>query len=163
MQRPGGYSATQIALHWIVALLVFGQYVFNEGISRAWNAHRAGETVSFDPLVAAHVAGGGLILVCVVWRLTLRLRRGAPSPHANEPVGLVRVSGIAHWAFYAVLAAMSVTGPAAWFGDVASAARAHNVLKLILLALVALHVLAVPFHLIVLKTDVMRRMLRPAP
>jgi hypothetical protein len=99
IQRPGGYSATQIALHWIVALLVLGQYVFKERISLTWGAHRAGEAVSFDPLVAAHVAGGGLILVLVVWRLTLRLGRGTPSPHANEPVSLVRVSEIAHWAF----------------------------------------------------------------
>ena len=41
------------------------------------------------------------------------------------------------------------------------AAQAHNILKVALLALIALHVLAVPFHRIVLKNNVMLRMIRP--
>jgi cytochrome b561 len=48
-----------------------------------------------------------------------------------------------------------------WFGDIAAAAQAHNVLKIVLLAMIALHVLAVPFHKIVLKNNVMQRMVRP--
>lgn len=159
---PQGYSATQIALHWAVAVLVAGQYIFKDAISGAWDAIRAGETFAFDPLILAHVAGGALILAFVVWRLVLRLRRGVPAVPENEPAPLKTLSQIAHWAFYAVLAAMSVTGSLAWFGDVTQAAQAHNVLKVVLLALIALHVLAVPFHRLVLKNNVMRRMIRPS-
>jgi len=36
------------------------------------------------------------------------------------------------------------------------------VLKVVLLALIVLHVLAVPFHRLVLKNNVMRRMIRPS-
>lgn len=159
---PQGYSATQIALHWAVAVLVAGQYIFKDAISGAWDAIRAGETYRFDPLILAHVAGGALILAFVGWRLVLRLRRGAPPPPENEPAPLKTLSHIAHWAFYAVLAAMSVTGLLAWFADVTPAAQAHNVLKVVLLVLIALHVLAVPFHRLVLKNNVMQRMIRPA-
>jgi len=159
---PQGYSATQIALHWAVAGLVAAQYVFKDAISGAWAAIRQGQTFAFDPLILAHVAGGGLILAFVAWRFVLRLRRGAPPPPENEPGILKTLSHVAHWAFYAVLAAMSVTGLLAWFADLAPAAQAHNVLKVVLLALVALHVLAVPFHRLVLKNNVMRRMIRPA-
>lgn len=162
MTYPRGYSATQIALHWAVAILVLAQYVFKDSISAAWDRGRAGEAFAFDPLVLLHVAGGGLILAFVVWRVALRIRRGAPQPPEKESAGLQRLAGIAHWAFYAVLAAMSASGLLAWFGGVAQAAQAHEVLKVVLLGLVALHVLAVPFHRLVLKTDVMRRMLRPA-
>ncbi|MBO6886136.1 MAG: cytochrome b/b6 domain-containing protein [Marivita sp.] len=159
---PEGYSVTQIALHWAVAVLVAAQYIFKDAISGAWEAIRAGEDYAFDPLILAHVVVGGLILAFVAWRLVLRLRRGAPLPPENEPAPLKALSHVAHWAFYAVLAAMSVTGLIAWFGDVTPAAQAHNVLKVVLLALVALHVLAVPFHRIVLKNNVMQRMIRPA-
>lgn len=162
MTHPVGYSRTQIALHWAVAALVAGQYIFKDSISGAWDAILAGRAVAFDPLIFAHVAGGGLILTFVVWRLVLRVKRGVPAPPENEPTALKTLSHVAHWAFYAVLAAMAVTGSLAWFGGVTDAAQAHNVLKVVLLALVALHVLAVPFHKIVLKNNVMARMIRPA-
>jgi cytochrome b561 len=159
---PAGYSATQIALHWAVAALVAGQYLFHDAISGAWEAIRAGETVAFDPLILAHVAGGGLILAFVVWRLALRLGRGAPAAPAQEPAPLATLAHVAHWAFYALLIGMALSGALAWFADVAPAARAHNVLKIALLALVALHVAAIPVHKLALKSDVMRRMIHPA-
>lgn len=158
---PQGYSATQIALHWIVAVLVGAQYTLNAPITRAWDAARQGLPVTFDPLILAHVAGGALILALVVWRLVLRLRRGAPPPPANEPAPLKALGHAAHWGFYALLAAMSLSGALAWFGGVGAAAQAHNLLKVALIALIALHVVAVPFHRIVLKNNVMQRMTRP--
>lgn len=161
MTSPAGYSATQIALHWAVAALVAAQFIFHDWISDAWDMRRAGDTHSFHPLILAHVAGGGLIAILVAWRLVLRLRRGAPPPPANQPAPLKSLSHVAHWAFYAVLGAMAVTGAAAWFGGVTPAAQVHNVLKVVLLVLIGLHVLAVPFHRVVLKNDVMQRMIRP--
>jgi cytochrome b561 len=162
MTRPRGYSSTQIALHWAVVVLVAAQYLLNGAISQAWDRFRAGEAFVFDPLVPAHVAGGMLIFAMVIWRVVLRVRHGAPLPPENEPGALKLVAGGVHWAFYAVMAAMAVSGSLAWFGAVAPAAQAHNVLKVALLALIALHVLAVPFHRLVLKNDVMQRMMRPA-
>lgn len=159
---PQGYSATQIALHWAVAVLIAAQFLFKDAISNAWDAIGAGKTFAFDPLILAHMGGGGLILALVVWRLVLRLKRGVPAPPENEPGALKTLSHVAHWAFYAVLAAMTVTGSLAWFGYVTQAAQAHNILKIALLALVGLHVLAVPFHRVVLKNNVMRRMIQPA-
>lgn len=162
MTHPKGYSATQIALHWIVALLVAGQYLFKDSIASAWEAIRAGKDYAFDPLILAHVAGGALILAFVLWRIALRLKRGAPPPPENEPAPLKALSHVAHWTFYGVLAIMSVSGALAWFADVTVAAQVHNIFKVVLLALIALHVLAVPFHRIVLKNNVMARMVRPA-
>ncbi len=162
MTPPKGYSGTQIALHWIVALLVAGQYIFNDHIATAWDAVRKGSDYAFDPLIPAHVAGGALILGLVFWRVALRVTRGVPLPPENEPAPLKTLSHVAHWAFYGALALMSVSGAMAWFADVTVAAQVHNVVKVALLALVALHVLAVPFHRIVLQNNVMIRMIRPA-
>ncbi|MCL7406913.1 cytochrome b/b6 domain-containing protein [Paradonghicola geojensis] len=157
-----GYSATQIGLHWIVALLVAGQYIFKDSIASAWDAYTRGQEVAFSPLILAHVAGGILILAFVLWRLVLRLTRGVPPAPENEPTPLKTLSHVAHWGFYAILAAMSVSGGLMWFGDVQAAAQAHNVLKVMLLALIVLHVVAIPFHKLVLKNNVMQRMIRPA-
>ena len=162
MKQTTGYSAAQIRLHWIVALLVAGQYIFKDSIAAAWDAYTRGQEISFSPLVFAHVAGGMLILAFVVWRLALRFSRGVPPAPENEPGPLKTLSHVAHWGFYALLAAMTVTGGLTWFADVAAAAQAHNVLKVALLALIVLHVLAIPFHRIVLKNNVMQRMIRPA-
>ncbi|EWG98124.1 cytochrome b [Halomonas sp. BC04] len=161
-KAPQGYSTAQIVLHWAVVVLIAAQYIFKDAISLAWDAIRAGETFAFSPLILAHVVGGGLILAFVVWRLVLRFKRGVPDAPENEPAPLKTLSHVAHWAFYAVLVGMAMSGSLAWFGDVSQAAQVHNILKVILLALIALHVLAVPFHRFVLKNNVMQRMIRPA-
>lgn len=127
----------------------------------AFEEIRAGKTFAFDPLILARVVGGALILTLVVWRFVLRLRRGVPAPPESEPAPLKTLSHVVHWA-YAVPTAMAVTGSLAWFGDVIQAAQAHYVLRVVLMAFVALHVLAIPFHLVVLKNNVMLRMIRSA-
>jgi len=156
-----GYSRTQIALHWAVAALVAAQYLLNDAIAAAWKAHVQGDGYGFDPLVLAHVAGGALILVLVLWRIALRLTHGAPPLPKEEPAAFAVLARLAHLAFYGVLIALSVSGALAWFADVRPAASVHNVLKVVLLALIALHVLAVIFHQSVLKSGIMLRMVRP--
>lgn len=156
-----GYSRTQIALHWAVAALVAAQYLFNDAIVAAWRAHLQNDAYGFDPLILAHVVGGVLILVLVLWRIALRVTRGVPSLPKEEPAALALLARLAHLAFYGVLIALSVSGALAWFGDIRLAASLHNLLKVVLLALIALHILAVIFHQSVLKSSVMLRMLRP--
>lgn len=158
MSVPQAYSRSQVWLHWVVAALVVAQYVFKDAIGRAWDATVSGVPVSFDPLVAAHVVGGIAILALMAWRLVLRLVQSVPPSDEPRHPALRRAAQVAHWAFYAVLIGLSVTGGLAWFGKVEAAATAHAVLKTALVVLVGVHVLAALFHQFVLKTDVMRRM-----
>lgn len=157
---PKGYSRLQIALHWLVFALIAQQYIFKEAIAAAWGRLREGLELGFDPLVLAHVLGGALVLVFALWRLMLRARRGVPP--AIEVGKLQSLLGkITHGGLYALMILMPLSGALAWFGGVEAAAQGHDVMKIILLALVGLHVLAVPFHRIVLKNKVMSRMIRP--
>ena len=161
MNSPTGYSRMQIALHWIVVALVAAQFIFKDAIAQAWMAWHEELPFAFDPRIAAHVIAGQLILVLIGWRLVLRIKLGAPPSPADEPAPMRAIAKLSHAGFYVVLAALSVTGAAAWFGDIVPAARLHNLLKTVLLGLIVLHVLAALLHHVVLKTDVMRRMIPP--
>jgi cytochrome b561 len=156
--QPAGYSKTQIALHWLVALLIIPQFLFNDAIGDAFEVALRGTATTFDPVVFSHVAIGGLIGLLVLWRLVIRLRRGAPKPPEQEHPLLKLAAGATHWAFYALLVLLPVSGAIAWFGLNHDAGEAHEVLKTILLVLVVLHVVGALFHQFYLKTDLITRM-----
>lgn len=157
---PSHYSRAQIALHWVVFLLIALQYLFHDAILEAWDKLRDGGEVAFSPLVAGHVFGGLLILALVVWRIVLRRTRGAPPLPAEEPEALKRIAQLTHLGLYALMLLMPVTGALAWFGGIDPAAGAHSLLRLLLLALVALHVAGALYQQFVLKTNIMARMKR---
>lgn len=163
MTEPTGYSRPQIRLHWIVALLIVPQFVLHDGISAAWRALGQGQELPFSPLVPLHVLGGVLIAALVLWRIVLRLRRAAPAlPEGGHPA-LDLVAKLTHAGLYALLLGLPLSGAVAWFGGVHAAGDAHEVMKTLLLALVALHVVGALYHQFVLKDGLMQRMKRAAP
>lgn len=161
MPRVTGYSALQIALHWIVFVLIAAQFIGHEPIAEAWEVIEEGGTTAFDPLVAGHVAGGLAVLALAVWRLVLRARRGAPPPPETAPPLSRLAAHAGHWALYALMIAMPVSGAVAWFAGVEAAAEAHEAMKPLLLVLVALHVAAALWHQFWLKDGLLARMKRP--
>ena len=161
MPSPTGYSASQIWLHWIVALLIIPQFLLNEPMGDAWEAIERGREVTPNLLVQLHVFGGVLILALVLWRLALRLLRGAPPPPAQEAPALKLLGKLTHALLYLVLAFMVVSGGMAWFGGVEVSAEAHEVLSSLLLLFVGLHVVGALYHQFVLKTNLLARMKRP--
>lgn len=158
---PKGYSRSQIVLHWATAGVILWQFLGNGAISAAWRDLQQGQEVAFNPLIALHVLGGLAILALVVWRLVLRARRGAPAAPEAEPPLLRQAAAATHGALYLLLVGLVVSGGMAWFGGIAAAAGAHEVLKALLLALVALHVLASLWHQFWLRDGLMDRMRRP--
>jgi cytochrome b561 len=159
MTTPTGYTRTQIALHWIAALLILQQYLFKDAMSAAWEAFGDGLETPFDPLVLAHVAGGALVLVFALWRLAIRRQRGAPAI-VGESAAQRMLAKLTHLGLYALMILMPVSGSVAWFGGVEAAAQGHNLLKIALLALVALHIAGALWHQFVLKDGLIARMRR---
>ena len=158
---PNAYSRTQIRLHWLIFVLIALQYLLHEPIAEAWGKIEEGLTYDFHPLIAAHVVAGLAVLVLALWRIKIRLTRGAPALPAGEPAAMKLAAHVVHGALYALMLLMPVSGAVAWFGGVETAGEAHEVLRILLLALVALHVLAALYHQFVLKTNIMERMKRP--
>lgn len=156
---PTRYSRLQIVLHWLVFALIAQQYIFKDAISTAWGRVTDGLEAGFDPLVLAHVAGGALVLIFALWRLMLRARRGIlPAQEANRLQGVL--AKITHVGLYALMILMPVSGSVAWFGGLQAAAQGHNVMKVILLALVALHIAGALYHQFVLRDNILARMRR---
>jgi cytochrome b561 len=128
-------------------------------MSAAWEAFGDGLEIAFDPLVLAHVAGGALVLVFALWRLSIRARRGAPAIVGESGLQRALAKGT-HVGLYALMILMPVSGSVAWFGGVDAAAQGHNILKVALLALIALHVAGALWHQFVLKDGLLMRMRR---
>lgn len=157
---PKGYSRTQIILHWAIFLLIAFQYLNHEYIAETWKRLQAGEPTAFSPLVLSHVVAGLLVFALVLWRVALRLGRGAPALPAEEPAPLRLAARATHLGLYLLILLMPVTGALAWFRDLSAMAWLHETGRLALLALVLLHVCGALYQQFVLKTDVMGRMKR---
>ncbi|MDE0060187.1 MAG: cytochrome b/b6 domain-containing protein [Defluviicoccus sp.] len=158
-----GYSSAQIALHWTIAVLVILQIVLHDGIIAAYAAGRGVGTATESELFLAdlHVAFGIAIFALALLRVALRLRRGAPPPPQDEHPALRLAARATHLALYAIILLMPVTGGLAWFGGVEAMAELHSAGKVAILALVLLHIAGALYQHFVLKTDVLRRMVRP--
>ena len=148
------YSKTQIVLHWSTVALVIAQYVLHDSIVNAWEFIQSGKSVSFDPLVLSHVAGGIFIAVIVLIRLRLR----SISTHETKDLLGNRLSNIAHKLLYAILLMMVLSGGMAWFFNIDAAANAHNLFKVLLLITVLGHVLAALYHHFIMKDGLLNRM-----
>ena len=159
-----GYSAVQIALHWIVVLLVSYQFVAHGAIEEAWRAFARGEAPPSGGAVMTylHIAGGGVILVLALARIYLRFTRGAPPPPVDEARILQIAAEAIHGLIYLLLFALPATGAVAWFLGVEVAAWVHGLLGNLLLAAIAIHVGGALFQHFVRRSDVVMRMFKPS-
>ncbi|HEY6631398.1 MAG TPA: cytochrome b/b6 domain-containing protein [Rhizobiaceae bacterium] len=158
-----GYSSLQIALHWIVVILVAFQFLAHDGIEDAWRAFIRHDLVPEDAYVLTylHIAAGVIVLVLALLRIFLRRTRGVPAPPPQEPRVLHLLAEVVHGSIYLLLILLPLSGAAAWFLGIGPAADAHEFMQNILLAAIALHVAGALFQHLVLRSQVLIRMFRP--
>jgi cytochrome b561 len=157
---PAGYSRLQIALHWIVVLIVAAQYVFHDYMTAAWRAWNKTQAVEVGAGALSHMLGGTLVLLFILWRLYLRMTRGAPAAPTGEPAMLTLLAKGTHLALYALLVLVPLSGIAAWSFDVKRAAGVHELLKNVLFFVILLHLAGAVFGQVVLKNRVIGRMMK---
>ncbi len=160
-KQVNGYSRTQIILHWAIFALVAFQFVGNSAIVEFNKLVADGlQTDTIPVLVRGHVLLGILTLLLTLWRVGLRLTRGAPALPAEESAALQMVAKLAHLTLYAGLIIMPVSGVAAWFGNVELAGTVHAIFRFVFLAAIALHVVGALYQQYVLKTGLINRMMK---
>jgi cytochrome b561 len=136
----GRYGYAQIALHWIIVLLVIEQYFTSAAIFRVHGYRPLGRAP--DPLDltlhAVHTRIGLAIFALVAVRLALRLSTAAPQWNPPLPRWRSRLSATIQYGLYGVLIGQAVTGVVAtylwWPMNVA-----HRAMFWALVALLALH------------------------
>ena len=159
---PTGYRASQIHLHWTVFALVAFQFFFGDNMTDLFRAAHEGPATEVSPFwTAVHIVVGLAILILMIARLALRQRYGAPSPPAGENAALRWVARAVHIGLYADLIGAAIVGLLAYFLFPQLAGLHHLMTRPVLLLLVGVHVLGALYQHFVLRTDVVRRMLRP--
>lgn len=157
---PKGSSRAQILLHWAVAALIIFQILTHETMAQAWEVVEDGGVPVVSAMVWAHINAGIAVLLLALWRIGLRLGRGAP----DVPPGpaLVQWAGkVTHLALYGLMVLLPVSGMVAWFGGVEAAAEGHEVMKNLLLLLILLHVAGALYHQFLVRDGLMARMRKP--
>ena len=159
---PLGYSGIQIALHWVIALLILSQFLTGDWMSAFFRAlMRATEERPEMGNAVWHFVGGALVFGFAVARLVLRIIRGVPPDSPASPAwDRVLAHGV-HYALYAVFFALPVTGLAAYLIPSRSMGGLHETLTTVLLVLIGLHVLGALYHQFVLRDRLIRRMMVP--
>jgi cytochrome b561 len=156
------YSIPQKSIHWLMALLIFFNLIFSENIE-TWDHAMDKGTVTPDVVAAAniHAYAGIAVLALALLRVILRSTQGAPHAPEAEPVIFRQAAKVAHAMLYVLFFLMPISGMMKYYGGIDFAGFVHaGPMKLLLWILVVGHILAIPVHHFVWKTDVALRMTR---
>jgi cytochrome b561 len=159
-----GYSLTQIALHWFIALLlVVNTFVSGEGMGEAWRSYeRSNDAADLSGFVPqAHLWIGIAVLAFALYRLFLRRARGVPAAPPEESAVLRLAAHGTHILLYALMILIPATGLAVYYLGIGTAGDIHQFLRLPLIGLVVLHVGGALYQRFILKSNVLTRIVKP--
>jgi len=154
-----GYSWTQIALHWTIAVLIVVNYLVSDGMEDAFDGSMEGQAVTgWTP--AIHVYVGLAVLALVLVRLAVRLAQGAPAASDTGHALLDRAGGLSHVLLYVLMVAVPTLGAITWFGGVDATAELHVLAMNVMMLIVLVHSAAALMHQFVLHDGLLMRMVR---
>ncbi|NEI72690.1 cytochrome b [Rhizobium lusitanum] len=155
------YSVPQRILHWLVAMLVFFNLLFPDGMNAWRHLVRNGQTPSPANIASAniHAYAGIAILLLAIVRLAVRFSSDAPAMPAGQPAFLHYMARVTHGLLYVLIFAMPLTGLAAYYLGIDTAAFVHGgPIKSLLWIVVVLHILGALVQHFYFRSDVLRRM-----
>lgn len=154
-----GYSALQIALHWIVAFLIFGAWFTSDDMDDALEARIELGLSGFDG-ATLHTLLGGTAIAFVLIRLVVRLTRGAPEPHGSPMVQMAAAWG--HRLLYALMIAAPLLGAATWYGQFEDLGELHELVAQALVLVAIGHLLMALVHQALWSDGTLMRMFAPS-
>jgi cytochrome b561 len=155
------YPRSIVILHWAVVALIVAQLLTADGMEAFFRgADDSGISPGFPgPSTALMHAGfGATILVLVITRFIIRMNSRIPPPPSDLPRAMQLLARFTHYALYATLVALPLTGVTALL-ITPEAGDAHEMLKNVLYVIAGLHVAGALTHLFVLRDGVFWRIL----
>jgi cytochrome b561 len=172
-RRANKYHPALVLLHWLLAWFIIASLLFGFFVLRTLPNTDARKI----DMLEWHMGLGMAILAAMLVRLVVRWRTARPAPAGLGTPASARAAGLAHGAFYVLVAGMVAsgfaTGLVAHLNDIVFARNGaplpptfdayptfhlHGWLAALLAALIALHVLGALWHGLVRRDGVMRRM-----
>ena len=175
LETHAKYSGLAQALHWLIAVLVVAQFTL------VWTAETLPRGDLRTTLMLTHVSIGFTVLLLAIVRIVWRFMKTPPAFPASMSNAEQWLARLTHWALYALILAMPLSGVALWSTagrdidwfwlftiPVAVAENeslhelfeeAHELMSWALLVLAVFHVLAAIWHVVVKKDGLMKRML----
>lgn len=155
---PIAYSRTQIALHWLIVILVMVQYATSGSIARTHTVSMSGLAPDKSDLFwhVVHNRCGLLIFALMALRLAIRFFRGVPKPIEGTSLMQAKAANSVHLALYATLMGQAFTGAVAsyiWW----PMSNVHEILFYVFASLVAVHISAAFWHHFVRKDGTLQR------
>ncbi|MFT4518449.1 MAG: cytochrome b561 [Halioglobus sp.] len=175
MKNPIDYSKAQKIVHWLMAIML---------ILDLFIAQKFGDVMEdFDRLDSRidHGSMGAIVGVLLIIRIALRLKHGAPQLPASMTAWQIKAAKLGHGLLYFLISFLVLSGllttanaasPVALFGvlditigqineDKFQSIRVfHEYATNTLIALIVVHVLAAVYHWLIVKDQIMQRMLR---
>ena len=171
-----GWGPVSQLLHWLIVLLVLVLAIV--GLTMG----ELPKTPKYFWVYTMHKSTGITVLALVLVRIAWRLYAGAPKPVAGTPNWQSRIASVTHFALYALLLAMPLSGwvydsasglrPFRWYGLVEMpklsgpnqglselSNNAHELLFWVLVALVVMHAAAAFYHHMFQNDATLTRML----
>lgn len=155
LKTTTGYSGVQIALHWLIALLIAIAWFTGEGAEEAMEVVEEGGAAGFVP----HVAIGLAILALVLVRVLVRLGRGAPAAPGIPGSLAVIAADWGHRLIYLLMVAVPLGGISTWFLGL-EVGEIHGLAANVLMIVALGHAAMALYHQYILKDGLLRRMMR---
>lgn len=157
MSHTPGYSRLQIALHWLIAVLILAAWLTHEVMEDAFEVRLETGILSPNPHALLGLAVFGLVLI----RIVVRLRQGAPGPAPGSSPLAEAAALWGHRLLYLLMLLTPIGGAITWFGGIEALGEGHELLGNSLMIVALGHAVVAILHQLVLKDGTMTRMLRP--
>jgi len=106
---PKRYHPALVALHWIIAILIFGTALLAMG-GEGEGRRGGGSTIAGIPILGVHMILGLIVLALLSVRLIIRWRTQRPDWATTGSPFLDKIGELTHWALYFFTFAITITG-----------------------------------------------------
>ncbi len=160
MSPRAAYSRLQIALHWLIAILIAAAWLTHENMGRALKTRIETGATGFEGNTP-HVWLGITVFVLVLIRIVVRRVQGAPGPLPGATPLMEKAALWGHRLLYLLMVLTPALGAVAWNAHSETVGELHETVGGTLMLVALAHALVAIWHQYVKKDGSLTRITRP--